>query len=214
MSNKFEYPLLEDVDELEKLNVWTREVYQDFLSCRQGEMSEKQFTDKYQSRKAIINLDMTKFTRSAIENGALNSLLRIFDVQKVCTPVFKEYGAVHIRAFADDLYVLFDDPRKALEASLEVHRRIGLFNSSGLSLDNPAECCIGIGYGDVFSIGPDRAMGDEMNRSSKLGEDTARGGETLITENTYQAVKDMSGCVFEKMESAELPFVYYAVRSL
>ncbi len=49
---------------------------------------------------------------------------------------------------------------------------------------------IGIGHGKVFTIGPNLAQGDEMNRASKLGEDIARAKETLLTERAYDALKD------------------------
>ena len=59
-----------------------------------------------------------------------------------------------------------------------MHRRIELFRNSSLASGDPTQCCIGIGFGSVFAIGPNLAQGDEKNRASKLGEDIARAGET------------------------------------
>ena len=211
MGEPYPFPLLTDPVELAKLGEWTADLYRDFEAYRAGQLSESELRSKYVRRSAILCLDMTGFTQSAIRVGELESLLRIHDVQKVCVPVFRSYDARLSRAFADDLTALFDDPGHALDAALEVHRRIRLFNGSALAGPHPAECCIGIGYGDVFAIGPDRAMGDEMNRASKLGEDTARAYETLITENVYAAVKHRTDCEFVVVNSDDLPFPYYSV---
>lgn len=139
----------------------------------------------------------------------LNALLRILDAQKVCIPVLHEHGAVLVRAFADDLVGLFDDPDRALDAAFEIHRRVTVFNTSGHASESPALACIGIGYGDVYAIGPNLSMGDEMNRASKLGEDTARGNETLVTPNVYQALRDRVNVRFEEIASDDQLFPYY-----
>jgi class 3 adenylate cyclase len=211
MGKDYPFELLDDPAELARLGEWNEQVYRDFDAYRSGRLSEAAFRSKYVTRVAIFCLDMTGFTKSAIRFGEIESLLRIHDVQKVCLPVFRTFAARLTRAFADDLTALFDNPHHALDAALEIHRRIALFNGSAQATRYPAQCCIGIGFGDVFAIGPDLAMGDEMNRASKLGEDTARANETLITENLYEAVKDREDCLFERQSNDELIFPFYSV---
>jgi class 3 adenylate cyclase len=41
--------------------------------------------------------------------------------------------------------------------------------------------CLGIGYGDMLRIAEDDVFGAEVNAASKLGEDTAKAGEILVT---------------------------------
>jgi class 3 adenylate cyclase len=132
---------------------------------------------------------------------------------KLGFPVLQEQGATFIRAFADDVVALFDDCYRAVGASLEIHRRIGLHNRSGEKHQTPPECCIGIGYGAIYEIGPNHAMGDEMNRASVLGEDVARGGETLVTEQVHLAVPKLHDATFEPQTSDDLLFPYYRVTS-
>ena len=211
MARSYPFDLMEDPRELMKLGEWSEEIYKDFNKIRDGEMTEEEFRAKYVANEAILCLDMTGFTEAAIQYGELFSMMRIYDVQKVCGPVFKKFGAKLTRAFADDLTGIFDSAKNALDASLEIHRRIRVFNDSDLASAHPAECCIGIGYGDVFAIGPNLAMGDEMNRASKLGEDTARAYEILITENTYEEVKDRQDCIFSEQNQDDLPFPFYSV---
>ena len=212
MADDFPYELLEDPVALAAFGEWSEEVYRDFQACQQGHMSEAQFNAKHKARKAIFVVDMTGFTEAAQKYGELASLLRIYDVQKVCAPIFRQHHAALIHAFADDLTVIFEDPGTALDAAFEVHQRIDLFNRSSRASAHPARCCIGIGYGDIFAIGPNLAMGDEMNMASKLGEDTARGGETLVTVNVYNALKQRPDCTFQPQANDDLIFPYYSVQ--
>lgn len=211
-SRSLSFDLLEDPKLLADCQGWSEEVYRDLLAYHDGTLSEEGFRRKYEITAAILILDMTGFTEAAMA-GEMASFMRILRVHMVCVPVLRQYGANQVRSFADDLCATYPDAESALAAALEVHRRIRAFNASALAGQNPAECCIGLGYGDVLRIGKDNAMGDEMNRASKLGEDTAKGYETLITENFYGQVSDRDDFVFEQREGAEYGFPYYAVTS-
>ena len=209
MIQDFPHDILEDVDELAGFRGWDRDVYQDFLAIQRGELSERAFREKYSWRRAILSLDMTDFTSSAMRGGELDSLLRIFDAQKVCVPALKSFDAELIRCFADDIVALFDDPMAALDAAFEIHRRIRLFNESPLSRENATECCIGLGYGDVLAIGPNLSQGTEMVQASKLGEDIARANEVLLTENAYRAMAGRNDVDFERQAQDDQLFPFY-----
>ena len=211
MNDSLPFELLDDPQELAKLQSWDVGIYRDLVACREGTMTEEAFSEKYLHTTAILILDMTGFTETTMRAGALAGFLRILDAQRVCAPVLRAHGPDHMRAFADDMYANFSDPGRTLDAALEIHCRVRLFNQSGHGTASPAECCIGLGYGPVFRIGPDFAMGDEMNRASKLGEDTANGHETLVTEQFFQQVRRREDCIFEPRGKGELPFAYYAV---
>ena len=146
---------------------------------------------------------------SAINFGELESLLRILDAQRVCIPVLKEFGAELIRCFADDMVAIFETPDTALDAAFELHRRVARFCDSDLASDHPTRCCVGIGYGEVFAIGPNLAQGDEMNQASKLGEDIARANETLLTERAFEAVRQRTDIQFDLQSSDDQMFPFY-----
>jgi len=209
MKDKLPFPLLDTPAALASCNGWTEEVYRDLLALQEGSISHDALDAKYLYRRAILTLDLTGFTVQAMKDRPLNALLRILDAQKVCIPVLHEHGALLVRAFADDLVGLFEEPGQALDAAFEIHRRVTAFNHSEHATEQPALACIGIGYGQVYAIGPNLAMGDEMNRASKLGEDTARGNETLITSNAYFALRGRSDALFEQLASDDQLFPYY-----
>lgn len=207
------YPhrILDDASLLASFEGWSREVYADFFRLRRKEMTEDEFREKYHRKCAILSMDMTGFTTSAIRRGELQSLLRIVDAQTVVIPVMQEFGADLIRCFADDIVALFPEPNAAVDAAIETHRRIETYNNSPLASEHPTQCCAGIGYGDVFAIGPNLAQGDEMNRASKLGEDIARANETLITENAFAAVRHRDEFRFEAQNQDDQLFPFYRV---
>lgn len=207
--SEFRHPLLEDPRALASFEGWSEQVYRDFLALQRGTLSAAEFDARYRATHAILILDLTGFTLTATRSGPLHSLLRVFDAQKVCIPVLQEGGASLIRTFADDIVALFDEPAPALDAAFEIHHRVAHFNRSGVSGPDPADCCIGVGYGSVYTIGPNRAMGDEVNRTSKLGEDTARGGETLVTENLFESLRHRDDVRYERQAGDDQLFPYY-----
>ena len=209
MTKIFRHELLDNIRELSAYRGWSELVYRDFLALRKGELSAGEFHHKYLYQRAILSLDMTGFTSSAMNTGELESLLRILDAQRVCIPVLKEFGADLIRCFADDITAIFNDPNAAIDAALEVHRRIDVFNQSPLASKQPTQCKIGIGFGKVFAIGPNLAQGDEMNRASKLGEDIARANETLLTEQAYEALQEREDLRFLIQDSDDQLFPFY-----
>lgn len=209
MSKDFPHQLTEDVDELASFLGWDREVYEDFLAAQRGQLSEDAFWDKYSWRRAILALDMTDFASTSLNIGELESLLRIFDAQKVCVPVLREFDAELIRCFADDIVALFEDPLAALDASFEIHRRIRLFNDTDRAYSHATECCIGLGYGDVLAIGPNLSQGLEMVQASKLGEDIARANEVLLTEGAFHALAQREDVEFERQAQDDQLFPFY-----
>lgn len=211
MAREFPYDLLEDPAALAEFEGWAESVYRDLLAVQKGHLQVYEFEAKYASTRAILVLDLTGFTLSAQSGGAIHSFLRILDAQKVCIPALRKFRADLIRTFADDVVALFTDASDALRAAFEIRERIHTFNRSGLAGADAPECCIGIGYGNVYAIGPNRAMGDEMNQASKLGEDTARGGEILVTEGFRAAIGDDFAATFEPQAADDLVFPFYRV---
>jgi len=91
----------------------------------------------------------------------------------------------------------------------EVNRRVDLFNDSPLASANPAQCCIGIGYGKAFAIGHNLSQGDEMNRAAKLCEDIARTSGPAVTERVYAALKARTNISMERQSSDDQLFPFY-----
>lgn len=207
----YPHELLDDITQLASFQGWSEDVYRDFFRLKSGEMTNEEFREKYHWERAILAMDMTGFTATAMRRGELQSFLRIMDAQRVAIPVMQEFGAELVRCFADDIVALFEDVHAAIDAALETHRRIRIFNETPLATEYPTQCCAGIGYGQVFAIGPNLAQGDEMNRASKLGEDIARSNETLVTERAYAVLSSRDDLHFDAQDQDDQLFPFYRV---
>jgi hypothetical protein len=90
-----------------------------------------------------------------------------------------------------------------------------LFNAKYLSqiailcLDTAGFTKAAMKKGELYSLF--RAMGSEMNRASKLGEDIAGGEEILVTEHAFEVLKDRDDCTFRKRIYEEVSFTFYEV---
>jgi len=209
MSAKIRFEMLDNAKELASYQFCTETEYRDLFAVRNGKLSEEDFDKKYQKETAILCLNMNGLTQTGLRCGSLICLFLILDMQKVVAPVLTEFNASHARAFADDFIAFFDNPDNALNAAFEIHKRIQLFNQEYTSRDKQLKCSIGVGFGRTYAIGIDKAMGDEMNQVSKLGEDIARTSETLLTERIYTAVQNRTDCNFIKRMDEDIPFVFY-----
>jgi hypothetical protein len=91
-----ELPIADDLTRLANTRGWVEDVYAGFLALQNGTMSKNDFRKKYLRTRAILDLDMTGFTHSSIQEGQIDSLLRIFDTQKIAIPVLEDNGAGRI----------------------------------------------------------------------------------------------------------------------
>jgi len=128
---------------------------------------------------------------------------------------FTEFIQYEVTIMHDDAAFLYDVKGLARVAAfehfllcLERYRHAGPFD--GLALEHPTECCVGIGYGEIFAIGPNLAQGDEMNQASKLGEDIARANETLLTERTFEALRERRDIRFQRQSNDDQLFPFYS----
>jgi class 3 adenylate cyclase len=206
-----DFELMDDPHELARFRFFDAQSYSDLLAVQQGNLSEEEFDKKYLRESAILCLNMSGLTQKSQKKGSLACLISILDMHKLVAPVLRQYQATHIRAFADDFIALFGDPESALNVAAEIQHRLREFNHMQTDRQSELHCGIGIGCGNVYNIGIDHAMGDEMNQASKLGKNIARSAETLITERVYSFLRDHKDCTFIKRMEKNLPFVFYEV---
>lgn len=151
---------------------------------------EDQIWDRYGKRVAVMVIDSSGFSRVTEQHGIVHFLSQLMMMRKLIKGVCRQYHHHAFRFEADNVYAVFDHPDDAVHAALRIHEVI---HEKGLMLtpDEPFRVCIGIGYGDcLYSETMEGYFGEEMNLASKLGEDTAIGGETLITEAVYESTDE------------------------
>ena len=81
---------------------------------------------------------------------------------------------------------------------------------AAFNVDKPAEervlLCVGVGFGRVLRIGTTDVFGQEVNAASKLGEDTAKSGEILVTRAVREACGDLDWVEIEAVPGSDQNF--------
>ncbi len=149
---------------------------------------EQRIWDRFGQTCAVLVLDSTGFSRTTQQRGIVYFLSLVAKMREIGGRIFSGCGATGFRAEADNLFAEFPTADQALTAAFEMHCQL---EESGLMLleSEPFTVCIGIGYGRLLLSRTEGMFGDEMNLASKLGEDTATGGQTLLTEAAYSALQ-------------------------
>jgi adenylate cyclase len=147
---------------------------------RRQEISEEIARD-FTQRRAVLVLDMSGFSRTTQLHGVVTFLMMIHQMRLLAVPTIQAFGGKLVKAEADNLFCLFEDVDAAVRASREIITRLNTVNVL-LPGDRRLYASIGVGWGDILVLEDEDLFGDEVNLSSKLGEDVAQGGQILLTE--------------------------------
>jgi class 3 adenylate cyclase len=135
--------------------------------------------------QAVMFTDLVGFSRVVEAFGIVHFLQLIQESEALFLPLIKQHGGVCLKHEGDSLLVVFDKPRQALiTARAMVNATVAA--NPGRAPEERIEVCIGLGYGTVLRIDDNEVWGAEVNASSKLVEELARGGEVLVTD-TFRA---------------------------
>lgn len=147
---------------------------------------EEEIWARYGKRVAVMVIDSSGFSRVTEQHGILHFLCQLMIMRRLIRDVCQSHHSQDFRFEADNVYATFAHPDEAIKAALVIHEEVDRKRLM-LTPAEPFRVCIGIGYGDLLhSETLEGYFGTEMNLASKLGEDTARSGETLITEAVFQ----------------------------
>jgi adenylate cyclase len=161
---------------------------------------DERIWDLFGETWAIMFTDLAGFSRRVDEFGIIHFLQTIFESQRLLIPCIDDYDGILLKQEGDSLLVIFKRPQKALECALAMQKTLEPYNAERPELEQVL-LCIGLGYGPVLKIGDADVFGAEVNAASKLGEDTAKAGEILITDSVYTAVS-LAGLKFEPLAEA------------
>jgi class 3 adenylate cyclase len=135
----------------------------------------------------------------------------IHEMQLIARPCVENQRGLVIKAEADNLVCLFDTVEEAVRAAQEINRNLESVNKL-LAEDRRLYVSIGIGFGRIINVEDDDLFGDEVNLSSKLGEDIAGRGDVLLTNAAFAQLQDADIKTREEMISVSgLTLTYYSV---
>lgn len=171
--------------------------------CRPGADTaaiDKRIWDLFGEDWAIMFTDLSGFSRRVSEFGIVHFLQVIYEQRKLLLPIVAAHDGLLLKEEGDSFLIMFRQVERAVTCGVAMQRACRHVNERR----KPEEeilLCLGIGFGRVLRIGEEDVWGREVNGASKLGEDTAKPYEILLTSAARTALGDTGGYGFEDIGS-------------
>lgn len=159
---------------------------------------DRRIWDLFGETWAVMFTDLSGFSRQVEKFGILHFLQVIHDHKAVLSPIIQAHDGILIKVEADSLIVIFRRTSSAVRCAAAMMRALEVFNR-GREPETEILLCVGIGYGPILRVGDIDVYGREVNAASKLGEDTAKSGEILLTADAVRSAGEIEGIRFEKI---------------
>jgi adenylate cyclase len=157
---------------------------------------KKVIWERFGTSGATFISDMANFSSTSRSLGICHFLKMIYRAREVVAPIIEANNGTLLKCDADNCYAYFQDVSDAIRSSFDVNRKLFHINQEH-EIEEHIYLSVGIDYGDLLLIGDNEFFGDPVNTASKLGEDLAIKGETLVTERA------LDRSTFDVNENAE-----------
>jgi adenylate cyclase len=150
---------------------------------------DREIWEAFGATHAIWVLDMCGFSRLTMRYGITHFLSMIHRLHGIVRPIIARHAGRVVKTEADNVFAVFADVAAGVAAARDVQEQLATANVF-LPEDWDLHASIGVGYGEVLMVDDDDFYGNELNLASKLGEDVADSGETLLTEAAHARLLD------------------------
>jgi class 3 adenylate cyclase len=177
---------------------------------RSAERVDRTLRERAEREVTIFVCDTSGFTRKTHEYGIAQFLAVMTRGFKSVAPILHKRRGLIVSQHADNLLAIFPDPSSAVHASIEIQRKLRRGNVGKHDADQ-FHISIGIETGPTYVL-KDNIYGACVNVASKVGEDLAGKGQTLVTGTVAQSVRRKFRVSYDR--SAEIggrPFELYRV---
>ena len=172
------------------------------------EKIDRRIWDLFGEEWCVMFTDLSGFSRGVAKFGIIHFLQTIHESERLLIPRIEAHDGILLKEEGDSFLVIFRNVDKAIACAVDMQRTLEAYNADKAD-EEKVLLCVGLGYGRMLRIGDADVYGAEVNAASKLGEDTAKAREILVTG----AVRDRSPDAFdyERIE-AEIPGTAAAYR--
>lgn len=160
---------------------------------------DRKIWDLFGETWAVMFTDLSGFSRQVQAFGILHFLQIIHEHKIILEPVIARNDGILIKQEADSLMLIFRRASSALRCAIEMQHVLEDVNAKR-SPETQVLLCVGIGYGPILRIGDDDVYGNQVNAASKLGEDTAKARQILITKAAKDSIVDVAGVSYTKID--------------
>lgn len=167
----------------------------DYANASPGEPRkaiEAELWQRFGRRGAVYILDMAGFSRVTQAQGIVYYLSLVRRMQIIVGPIIAHYRGQVVKFEADNCFAAFETVIDAVQAAIAINHAVGAANRTTPD-DIDIVVAGGIDFGDYLLIDDEDLWGQPVNRASKLGEDLARGGEILMTEDAFGELDPAQG---------------------
>ena len=162
---------------------------------------DQRIWDLFGENWAIMFTDLAGFSRQVEKFGILHFLQIIHEHKQLLSPLVSRHDGILIKMEADSLIIIFRRAAGAIQCAVEMQAALRAFNQKRVP-ETEVLLCVGIGYGSILRIGNHDVYGREVNAAGKLGEDTAKAGEILVTSAAVESAGTLEGITFERIEAS------------
>jgi class 3 adenylate cyclase len=162
---------------------------------------DRRIWDLFGAEWAIMFTDLSGFSRQVAAFGIIHFLQIIFEHKRLLLPVVADHDGILIKVEADSLLVIFKRPETALRCAIAMQHACQAYDQGRIP-EEQILLCVGLGFGNILRIGDTDLYGAEVNAASKLGEDTAKANEILVSRAVKDAVGDNPGVTYTQVTDA------------
>jgi len=159
---------------------------------------DQRIWDLFGEEWAVMFTDLAGFSRQVAKFGIIHFLQIMLEQQKLLLPVVESHDGILIKIEADSFLILFKKAPQALQCAVAMQKMCQAVNARRAP-EEQIVLCVGVGFGKLLKIGDEDVFGHEVNIASKLGEDSAKGNEILVTRAAKESIGDGGGVTWEEV---------------
>lgn len=135
----------------------------------------------------IVFIDMQGYTRRSA--GQTIEEMKLFHDQMhaFVSEIMQKWNGIMVKSLGDGFMVRFDSPTSAVQAGIEIQRRLDARNAQMMNPDSIVRFRIGINTGEVGIDESGDLFGDPVNIASRI-QTFADPNDVFISESTYLAM--------------------------
>jgi class 3 adenylate cyclase len=175
------------------------QAYTDAAEPETAAKIEQDIWANYGRKLAVVVIDMAGFSSLCLRYGIIHYLALIRQLQRQVRISLNNHHGELLKFEADNVFASFENPLDAISCVVELN---SVFNELNAEREEHYRVFLasGIDYGMVLMPEPGEFFGNTVNRASKLGEDLARGGEILISDEVYSEVSESQRPTAEQID--------------
>lgn len=162
---------------------------------------DERIWDLFGEEWCVMFTDLSGFSRNVAKFGIIHFLQTIYESERLLIPIIERHDGILLKVEGDSFLVIFRNVQKGMQGAIAMQRALATYNA-----DKPDEekvlLCVGLGFGKLLRIGDADVFGSEVNAASKLGEDTAKAWEILVTDGVRERCAEIPDVSFVELDEA------------